>query len=82
MCGNKCFFLFFSENKGNHTVSVVRVGKPIQRDPSGESDEGDVSQVNLTVEGFYSPSAASTQDFIDDNFSQSDGQSDIVCITF
>ncbi|KAE8751479.1 hypothetical protein FOCC_FOCC001726 [Frankliniella occidentalis] len=65
------------ENKQDATVSVVRVGKPIPRDSGIDSDIGDVSQVNLTVEGFYSPSAATSQDLIDCLTNGDDEEDDI-----
>lgn len=49
-------------------MSLVRVGRSHHQDSGGESDEevhDDVSHVNMTVEGYYSPSAATAQDLIE-----------------
>ncbi|KAJ1532226.1 hypothetical protein ONE63_000843 [Megalurothrips usitatus] len=63
------------ENKKDAAISVIRVGRPLQKDSGTDTDDGDVSHVNLTVEGFYSPSTASSQGFMDDLTNASDEDS-------
>jgi hypothetical protein len=66
ICCSKLLFLKIA-NQQNAPVSVVRVGASTQGDDSSQDSNGTCDSqndgnphVNLTVEGFYPPSASQT----------------------